>query len=106
MAEPQDEKQVRVSGAFVEIAENVWVNASHVAAIVPIDGVGAGPWCRVYVAGPSLGGGHALAWNSRMTSIQMATALTMAQADARKAWGFWEEKGRLVAQGEIEEDDD
>jgi len=99
-------------GPLVEIAPGIWVNALHVAAIVPIEGIKAGEpllQCRVYVAGPSLGGGHVLAWNSRITPVEMAAALTLALQRTDRERGYWEERGRIQALDgttEGEEDDD
>jgi hypothetical protein len=100
-----------VVGAMVQIAEGVWVNTLHVAAVVPIEGIKRGEptlQCRVYVAGPSLGGGHVLAWNSLLSPMQMVGKLNVALANAMRERGFWEEKGRIDAldtAGEEEDDE-
>lgn len=99
-------------GLFVEIEEGLWVNARHVAAVVPIEGIKRGEpvqQCRVYVAGPSLGGGHVLAWNSRTTSVAMVAALSLAFKASAKEQGYQEECGRIDALEDAEagsDDDD
>lgn len=100
---------LRSRGAFVEIAKDVWVNAAHVAAIVPIDGIKAGTplqQCRVYVAGPSLGGGHVLAWNSEVSAWEMVLALDDALDVASRDRGYEEERGRIDALNAAGDDDD
>jgi hypothetical protein len=63
--------------------------------------------CRVYVAGPSLGGGHVLAWNSPTSSVAMVAALSLALKASAKERGYQEECGRIDAlDAEAGSDDD
>lgn len=87
-------------GPFVEIDAGIWVNASQVAAVVPIDSMKGGEHrqdCRVYITGPSIGGGHILAWNAPRPAATMIVLLV----DALGEWAAVEEecreRGRIQA---------
>jgi hypothetical protein len=89
-------------GPFVEIDAGIWVNASQVAAVVPIDSMKGAKGettqdCRVYITGPSIGGGHILAWNAPRPAATMVVLLVDALGEWASAEEECRERGRIQA---------